>query len=312
MSAKPLRLLLVGMLATVISAAVILIGRSQVPAQSEYVLGPEDVIEIVVWSHGDLIRRPEPEYEIGPGDSVEVAVWPQTEFSRMAVVRPDGAISFPPIGELEVFGLTPKRLAERLTEGLRPLARTPRVTVVVAGMKVSRPNVIEIFGRSRTVPIRFDGKVGLPVLGDVDVGGMTPEQAADRIAAGLGNHVGSPRVTVLVKEFKGKKVSILGQVGTPGQYKLREPALLVEAIAMAGGTTFAARLKEVVVITGNPDSQRTITVDLERVLKGQDARGNLLLQPNDVVFVPGTLEEAVDGLRKNAPNVQVQIQVPGR
>lgn len=311
MSAKPLRLLLVGMLATV-SAAVILIGSSQVPAQSEYVLGPEDVIEIVVWSHGDLIRRPEPEYEIGPGDSVEVAVWPQTEFSRMAVVRTDGAISFPPIGELQVVGLTPKRLAERLTEGLRPLARTPRVTVVVVGMKVSRPNVIEIFGRSRTVPVRFDGKVGLPILGDVYVGGMTPEQAADRIAAGLGNHVRSPRVTVLVKEFKGKKVSILGQVGTPGQYKLREPARLVEAIAMAGGTTFAARLKEVVVITGNPDSQRTITVDLERVLKGQDARGNLLLQPNDVVFVPGTLEEAVDGLRKNAPNVQVQIQVPGR
>lgn len=312
MSKRVIRLATFLLTAVVIAAVIVLTGKTHAPAQAEYLLGPEDVLEIVVWGHGDLIQRPEPEYELGPGDGLEVVVWPQSEFSQSVKVRPDGTVSFPPSGDVAVAGLTPKRFAERIAELLRPYVKSPRVTVVVAWLKVARPNVLEIFGRSRTVQVRFDGKIGLAVLGDLEVAGMTPQQAADRIAAGLANYVKTPKVSVVVKEFKGKRVSVLGQVAAPGHYKLREPARLVEAIAVAGGTTFAARLKDVVVITGSPDAQRTIPVDLERVLRGQDPRSNILLQPNDVVFVPGTLEEALESLRKNAPNVQVQIQVPGR
>lgn len=101
------------------ATAIVLVDKTHAPARPQYVLGPEDVVEIFVWEHGDLVQRVEPEYEIGPGDRLEIAVWPQADSSRTVTVRPDGTVSFPPYGELSAAGLTPRSLAARVLELLR-------------------------------------------------------------------------------------------------------------------------------------------------------------------------------------------------
>lgn len=285
--------------------------RGQNPRPPVYRLGPDDVIEIVVWDHGDVVSRPEGAYVLGPGDVVDITVWPQAELSKSATIRPDGRLTLSPVGEFSAGGVTPTALAAQIAARLRPYARDARVIVAVTKTKLERSNPFSVFGADRTVTVRFDGKISLPVIGDLDVNGQTPEQIATRIARDLQAYVKNPRVSVLVKEFKGTRVSVLGQVETPGQYKLREDARLVDAIAAAGGPTFAARLQTVTITTGPATAGRVVTVNLERVFKGEDPGGNLALQPGDIVFVPGTLSDAVGDLRQKAPTVQVQVTIRG-
>ncbi len=283
----------------------------QTPAQ-EYRLGPDDVISIVLWDYGDLVPRPEAQYTLGPGDSLEVNVWPQTDFSRTVIVRPDGRISLPPAGDLVVTGLTPASLASKVSDIFKRYLKNAQITVIVTKEKLPRTNPISVFGHTRTAIVRLDGKIDLPVVGQLDVNGQTPAQVADRITRGLEQYVRDPKVSVIVQEFKGKRVSVLGQVEKPGQYKLREDAGLAEAIAMAGGPTFAARLQRVVILRGRPESLHVITVNLERILGGQDPIPSLSLEPGDVIIVPGTIADALQDLGKKVPHIDIQIRMQGQ
>lgn len=293
-----------------VAAVVIQLAKGQAPAQPQYVLGPEDAIEIVVWDHGDLVPRSEDRYTLGPGDSLDIEVWPQSDFSRKVVIGPDGQITIPPLGEFRAVGLTPVELSSRVSDQLRRYVKDARITVVVSGRKLDRSNPFQAFGRARTVAVRFDGKISLPVLDELDVSGQTPHQVAERIARGLESYVKNPRVSVIVKEFKGKRVSILGQVRNPGHYKLREETRLFEAIAIAGGHTFAADLSSILVTSIDPVSgrSRVTRINAERGLRGEDD-SNILLQPNDVIFVPGTLKQGLEALKGAVPNIQIQIQM---
>lgn len=119
-------------------------------------------------------------------------------------------------------------------------------------------------------------------------------------------------VTVVVVKERGKRVSILGQVRNPGQYVLREQSRLADAVAVAGGPNFAADISAVFVTTGDRARPRVVRVNLERVLRGEEPESNLLLQSDDVVFVPGTVRQALESLRSVAPNIQIQIQLQGQ
>lgn len=165
---------------------------------------------------------------------------------------------------------------------------------------------------ARTVTVGPDGRITVPPLGEFYVVGLTPAALGARVSDQLKAYLKNARVTVVVKDFKGKRVSVLGQVRNPGLYKLKEDARLVDAIATAGGPTFAARLQSVYITRGGPGNARVMTVNFERVLTGEDQTSDLLLQTNDIVFVPGTLSAAMDDLRKIAPGIQIQIQVQGQ
>jgi polysaccharide biosynthesis/export protein len=101
---------------------------------------------------------------------------------------------------------------------------------------------------TKTIPVRSDGKISLPLVGEVQAAGRTPLQLEQDIAAKLRNYVTDPEVTVIVEQINSEKFNILGQVGKPGSYPLLVAATVVDAIAMAGGFKDFAKQKAVYIL----------------------------------------------------------------
>ncbi len=144
---------------------------------------------------------------------------------------------------------------------------------------------------SGRVVIRPDGMVSLPLIGDVEAGGLTAEQLAGRIAERLKEFKDTPRVSVSLKEVNSYKVYVLGEVARPGKYQLRSYTTVLQTIAMAGGfTPYASRNKMQVVRSGpNGDGHAPeirIPVSYDDVLSGEKAPGNFRLKSGDIIVVP--------------------------
>jgi polysaccharide export outer membrane protein len=140
---------------------------------------------------------------------------------------------------------------------------------------------------SRTVPVRSDGHISLPLVGDVQAAGRTPLKLELDIAARLKNYIGEPEVTVMVQQINSQKFNILGQVNKPGSYVLANSATILDAIALAGGFRDFAKEKSVYVLRQNPDgSQTRIPFNYKEVVKGRNPAQNVRLQPRDTVVVP--------------------------
>lgn len=141
---------------------------------------------------------------------------------------------------------------------------------------------------SRSVPVRSDGKISLPLVGELTAGGETPLQLEQEIAKRLASYISEPEVTVIVQDSKSQRINILGMVVRPGAYLLTGSATTVlDAIAMAGGFKDFAKQKAIYVLRQNPDgTQKRIPFNYKEVIKGRDPDQNVRLQPRDTVVVP--------------------------
>jgi polysaccharide export outer membrane protein len=140
---------------------------------------------------------------------------------------------------------------------------------------------------SRSIPVRSDGKISLPLAGELQAAGRTPLKLEQDIASRLKNYIAEPEVTVIVQQINSQKFNILGQVNKPGSYVLTNSATVLDAIAMAGGFRDFAKQKSVYVLRQAPDgSQKRLSFNYKEVAKGQNPAQNIKLQPRDTVVVP--------------------------
>jgi len=140
---------------------------------------------------------------------------------------------------------------------------------------------------SRSVPVRSDGKISLPLVGEVQAAGRTPLKLEQDIAAKLKSFIGEPEVTVIVQQINSQKFSILGQVNRPGSYAITDSATVLEAIALAGGFRDFAKQKSIYVLRQSADgAQSRISFNYKEVVKGQNPGQNIKLQPHDTIVVP--------------------------
>jgi len=140
---------------------------------------------------------------------------------------------------------------------------------------------------SRSVPVRSDGKISLPLVGEVQAAGETPHQLELAIAKRLQSYISEPEVTVIVQQINSQKFNILGQVTKPGFYSLVNSPTVLDAIAMAGGFRDFAKKKSIYVLRQNPDGTTTrLPFNYKDVIQGKNATQNVKLQPHDTVYVP--------------------------
>jgi polysaccharide biosynthesis/export protein len=140
---------------------------------------------------------------------------------------------------------------------------------------------------SRTVPVRSDGKISLPLAGEVQASGETPLQLEKLLATKLQSFISEPEVTVIVSEVKSQKFNILGMVSKPGSFPLTNSATVLDAIALAGGFRDFAKQKSIYILRQNPDgSQSRLPFNYKEVIKGKDSAQNIKLQPRDTIVVP--------------------------
>ena len=140
---------------------------------------------------------------------------------------------------------------------------------------------------SRTLPVRLDGKISLPLLGEVAASGETPLQLQDFIAERLKEYLEHPHVTVIVQEPNSHSFNVVGEVQKPGAFVFGRRVSVVDAIAQAGGLRDFAKPKKMYVLRTMTDgSQHKLPVNYSDVIKGKNSSDNIVLQPHDTVVVP--------------------------
>jgi len=140
---------------------------------------------------------------------------------------------------------------------------------------------------SRPVSVRSDGKISLPLAGEVQASGQTPRQLEIAITRKLEAYIAEPDVTVIVQEIKSQRFNILGQVTRPGSYLLTKPMTVLDAIALAGGVRDFAKQKSIYVLRQNLDGTTArLPFNYKEVIHGKNPSQNFRLEPRDTIVVP--------------------------
>jgi polysaccharide export outer membrane protein len=139
---------------------------------------------------------------------------------------------------------------------------------------------------TRTMPVRPDGLISLPLLHDVQAAGLTPVQLRDHISQKLTEFMPAPEVSVIVTDVKSFKVSVMGEVVRPGRFELKSQTTVLDIVALAGGfTPFASRTK-IVILRSDGKKMVRIPFNYNRVIATGGEDENFFLQPNDILLVP--------------------------
>ncbi|MGA2570380.1 MAG: polysaccharide biosynthesis/export family protein [Terracidiphilus sp.] len=140
---------------------------------------------------------------------------------------------------------------------------------------------------SKEIPVRSDGKISLPLIGEVDAAGRTPLQLEQEISSKLKNFITDPHVTVIVEKINSQKFNILGEVAKPGSYSLSTGETIVDAVAIAGGFKDFAKRKSIYVLRQSPGGEQSrINFNYQDFIKGKDTAVNIVLRPGDTIVVP--------------------------
>lgn len=139
---------------------------------------------------------------------------------------------------------------------------------------------------SSTVPVRPDGKISLPLIGDIDAAGKTTGELHDSVVARLKPYLPDPDVTVIVQQINSQKYFVMGQVAHPGSYPLTVPTTVVEALAAAGGFVDWAKTGSVMVVRHTAQNQtQRIRFNYKQWLKKKSTENAIQLSNGDVVVV---------------------------
>jgi len=166
-------------------------------------------------------------------------------------------------------------------------AQADPATYVIGAEDVLAVNIWREPEISRSVPVRPDGKITLPLIGDLETTGRTPLQLQAEIANRLEKYLNHPEVTVIVQEVKSPRFNVVGEVIRPGEYLLTKPMTVLDAIALAGGFRDFAKQSKIYVLRVNADGTRfRLPFNYKRVVKGGNPEQNIELRIHDTIVVP--------------------------
>ena len=176
-------------------------------------------------------------------------------------------------------------------------ATAPKPADAAAGIRpdayvIGAEDVISVYvwkepDMSKTVPVRPDGMISLPLVGEAKAAGYTPVQLQGMLADAMKKYVSDPQVTVVVEKVASLNFNIVGEVAKPGYYPLTRRLTVLDAISLAGGFKDFAKTKKIYVLrtSGNGAEQR-LPFNYKDVIKGQNPQQNIELQPRDTIVVP--------------------------
>jgi polysaccharide biosynthesis/export protein len=165
----------------------------------------------------------------------------------------------------------------------KPAATDPNY--IIGAQDVLDINVWKEEQLTKTVPVRPDGRISLPLLNDVQAAGLTPTQLGSLITEDLKKFVTNPQVTVIVREINSQRIYLLGEVGRAGAYPLLPGMTVLQALSSAGGFTQFANLKKIYVLRVENGKQQKLPFNYKEALsKGGDQ--NIFLKAGDTIVVP--------------------------
>ena len=178
-------------------------------------------------------------------------------------------------------------LAQSLPDATPPADSTGEYEYVIGPADVLEVAVWQNTAISRTVPVRPDGKISLPVLNDVQAAGLTPMQLQAMLARALVKYIQTPEVSVIVREVNSFSISVIGHVKTPGRHTLTSRVTVLEALALAGGLTEYADRDRIVIVRRTGAVTKQLPFAYDKVVPGNGSKGqvNFFVQPDDIILV---------------------------
>lgn len=273
------------------------LGGVAVERLPEYRLGPGDVLEIVYHIH---YEKDPSSYKFEVQDKINVVFPFQPQFSSTVVIRTDGRVSLPLVGEVMAESLTPDQLTAQLVRLYAKFIVNPSITVSLQEFNVKIDELKKAIttaprGQSKIAPITPDGQVSLPIIGTMQAAGFTVRELEKMINERYGSYVRNLQTTLIVNEIHHMKFYVLGEVAQPGAFEMAERPTLLQALAKAGGYKTGACLSDVVVIrTEGLEKPMVFKVDLEKSLNAGTMYAGLPVQPADIIYVPKTAMQSAD------------------
>jgi polysaccharide export outer membrane protein len=139
---------------------------------------------------------------------------------------------------------------------------------------------------TRTLQVRPDGKISMPLLGDVQAAGLTPGQLAQTVGERLKKYLTAPQVTVILTQINSQRVYVMGEVTRPGAYPVLPGMTILQAISSAGGLTQFANTKKIFLMRDENHTQAKYPFSYKEVLDGRKADQNLTVKAGDTIVVP--------------------------
>ncbi len=171
-------------------------------------------------------------------------------------------------------------------------AQTTKTSLAVPDSYILGPGdqiEINVFGEpdlSRTVTIKPDGIIALPLVNQVKAAGRTAAQLEAELTRMYAKYLRAPSISVLVRQFRMDPIYVMGEVSKPGRYDLTYDMTFLDALTLAGGATDKANLDGTQLVRLDNGKSKTIPLKANRMIRGKDAAPNVKLQPGDLIYVP--------------------------
>ena len=178
------------------------------------------------------------------------------------------------------------------TDSSSPLTTATAVPAMDANYIIGADDVLAVdvwheHELSRVLSVRPDGKISLPLAGELQVAGKTPLELQDTITKRLKEYLEYPQVTVMVQETKSQRFNVVGEVQKSGSFAFGQPVTILDAIALAGGFRDFAKPKKMYVIrTAADGSRQRLHVNYKDVVENKKSAENIVLHSHDTVVVP--------------------------
>lgn len=243
------------------------------------------------------------DYVIGEGDSLQISVWGSPELSMGAVVRPDGKISMPALGEIKASGLMPTQLKKLLEEKLESIVKKPIVTVIVTGMLNYQ---ILVFGNGaqsgihtlnkETTLLQFLSRLGGLQGADLENAYLVRDKQKIKtgfyelfVKGDLGQDmILEPDDILFIPDSFEKRIVVVGAVKNPTTVNYREGLTILDVILSAGGFTEFAKQNDVLIIKNKGGKEVQQSVKVKDVMEGE-LNKNIKIMPGDFVVVKESL-----------------------
>ena len=259
---------------------------------TEYHIAPGDVLDVLfqieTWKEN-------PRFTLAVDQEITVKFENNPELNETQIIRPDGTISLPYLGNIHVTGKTVDELTEELQNMYREreVLQIPKLYLIVGEFRSAIKELKNDLhtaprGLSRLVTVRPDGYATFPMLGDIMVAGKSVPAVSKTLNDQYALIVNGLNCDLFLEKHSGSLIYIVGQVRNPGDYAITRPVSVLKALTMAGGFSQGAKLGSVIVARRQDNKIIATRVDVSDALSFNDTRDLFYLQPDDIVFVPKT------------------------
>jgi polysaccharide export outer membrane protein len=258
---------------------------------ANYHIAINDELEIFYYIDSDYKGK---KYLIDTEDRLRIEFYYYPVLNKTVIVRPDGMITIPRIGDIKAAGMQPQGLADKITSLYRPYLLKPTVTVELIDFnvkirKLQKAITTTLRGQSRRVIVRPDGKISLVYIKDLYINGLTINEVAELIETRYRKQIKNLKISASLLKPHPNRAYIIGQVDRPNFYELTIPITLSQLIATAGGFTREANTQQVLLISrnrqGGPHAQ---IYDMDEIIGRGNVRADPIIRQYDVIFVPRT------------------------